>query len=134
MAIVINPFMNQASGSVGKMLVFKRYYDKTVVSKMPDMSKRVLSEKQLETNERMRLATKCAKAWYKIEEERIKARIRLKLPAHKSLFHAMVKEYLDLHKHQTLEEIYKGYSNDFPKVDSPDQSKNPQQSGPERVE
>ena len=81
---------------------------------MPDMSKRVLSPKQMESNERMRLATKYAKAWYKIEEERIKARIRLKLPAHKSLFHAMVKEYLDLHKHLTLEEMYHNYFNEFP--------------------
>jgi hypothetical protein len=91
---------------------------------MPDMSKRVLSKKQLESNERMRLATKWAKAWYKIEEERIKARIRLKLPAHKSLFHAMVKEYLDLHKNQTLEEIYRNYSDEFPKVEIPKQEQN----------
>ena len=91
---------------------------------MPDMSKRVLSKKQLESNERMRLATKWAKAWYKIEEERIKARIRLKLPAHKSLFHAMVKEYLDLHKNQTLEEIYRNYPDEFPKVEIPKQEQN----------
>ena len=38
----------------------RRYYDKTVVSKMPDMSKRVLSEKQKESNERMWLATNMA--------------------------------------------------------------------------
>ena len=114
MAIVNNLFMKNASGSIGKELVFKRYYDKTVVSKMPDMSKRVLSEKQKESNERMWLATKYAKAWYKIEEEKIKARIRLKLPAHKSLFHAMVKEYLDLHKHQTLEEMNRNFSSEFP--------------------
>ena len=37
------------------MLEFKRYNDKTEVSKMPDMSKRVLSKKQIESNERMRL-------------------------------------------------------------------------------
>jgi hypothetical protein len=128
MAIVGNLYLKNASGSIGKELVFKRYYDKTVVSKMPDMSKRVLSAKQIETNERMRLATKCAKAWYKIEEERIKARIRLKLPAHKSLFHAMVKEYLDLHKHQTLEEIYRNYSGEFPKAETPD---NAQSSTPD---
>lgn len=121
MAIVNNLFLQNASGSVGKQLVFKRYYDKTVVSKMPDMSKRVLSEKQLESNERMWMATKYAKAWYKIEEERIKARIRLKLPAHKSLFHAMVKEYLDRHKHQTLEEMNRSYSSEFPKVENPQQ-------------
>ena len=119
MAIVNNMFLQNASGSVGKQLVFKRYYDKTVLSKIPDMSKRVLCEKQMESNERMWMATKLAKAWYKIEEERMKARIRLKLPAHKSLFHALVKEYLDLHKHQTLEEMNRSYSSEFPKVANP---------------
>lgn len=128
MAIVGNLFLKNASGSIGKELVFKRYYDKTVVSKMPDMSKRVLSQKQRESNERMRLATIYAKAWYKIEEERIKARIRLKLPAHKSLFHAMVKEYLDLHKHQTLEEMNRNFSSEFPKVESPKQDQNMDQA------
>jgi hypothetical protein len=117
--------MKNASGSIGKELVFKRYYDKTVVSKMPDMSKRVLSAKQIESNKRMWLATKYAKAWYKIEEERIKARIRLKLPAHKSLFHAMVKEYLDLHKNQTLKEMNRTYSSEFPKVENPNQAEGP---------
>jgi hypothetical protein len=105
MAIVINPFMNQASGSVGKMLVYKKYYDKTVVSKMPDMSKRVLSEKQLEANERMRLANIYAKYNYKTEERKIQARVRLNLPAHKSLYHALVKEHLDKHMQMPVQEV-----------------------------
>jgi hypothetical protein len=114
MAIINNLILINASGSIGKELVFKRYYDKTVVSKMPDMSKRVLTEKQMECNERMRLATIYAKAWYKLKDERIKMRIRLNLPAHKSLFHALVKEHLDLHKHQTLDEVNRNYSGEFP--------------------
>ena len=52
----------------------------------------------------------------------MKARIRLKLPAHKSLFHALVKEYLDLHKYQTLEEMDRTYSSEFPKVENPNKS------------
>jgi hypothetical protein len=116
MAIVGNLFLKNASGSIGKELVFKRYYDKTVVSKMPNMSKRVLSEKQKESNERMRLANIYAKHMYKTEEGKIKARIRLKLPAHKSLFHALVKEHLDLHKHLTLEEVEKGFMKDIPEA------------------
>lgn len=108
MAIVTNnPFVQNASGSVGKQLVFKRYYDKTVISKMPDMSRRVLSEKQIESNERLRMANLYAKFIYKTEEGKLKARIRLKLPAHKSLFHALVKEYLDIFKSISLEELYK---------------------------
>src|SRR5450432_3661429 len=114
MAIINNMFLQNASGSIGKQLVFKRYYDKTVVSKMPDMSKRVLSEKQIESNERMRLATIYAKFMYKTEEGKIKARIRLKLPAHKSLFHALVKEHLDLHRNLTLEQVEDDFMKDIP--------------------
>ncbi len=94
MAIINNPFLQHASGSVGGMLVYKKYYDKTVISKMPDMSKRVLTAKQLEANERMRLANDYAKFEYATEERQVLARIRLKTPAHKSLYHALVREYL----------------------------------------
>ncbi len=102
-----NSFVQNASGTIGKELVFKKYYDKTVISKMPDMSKRVLSEKQLESNERLRMANLYAKFIYKTEEGKLAARIRLKLPAHKSLFHALVKEYLDNFKSISLEDLYK---------------------------
>ena len=114
MAIINNPFLQNASGAVGRTIVFKKYYDKTVVSKMPDMSKRVLSEKQIESNERMRLATIYAKYMYKTEEGKIKARIRLKLPAHKSLFHALVKEHLDQHKQLPLQEVQDSFMKDIP--------------------
>src|SRR5882757_7638518 len=105
MAIINNSLLQQASGAVGKQIVYKKYYDKTVVSKMPDMSNRVLSEKQVESNERMRLANVYAKYIYLTEEGKIKARIRLKLPAHKSLFHALVKEHLDLNRHLPLQQV-----------------------------
>lgn len=107
MAFVKDSFMEGVSGAIGKQIVFKRYHGKTVVSKMPDMSKRVLSEKQLEQNERMRVATIYAKYIYKTEEGKIIARIRLKLPAHKSLFHALVKEFLDQNKLLSMDEMYK---------------------------
>ena len=114
MAITNNPLLQQVSGTIGKMIVYKKYYDKTVISKMPDMSKRVLSEKQKESNERMRLATIYAKFIYKTEEGKIRARIRLKLPAHKSLFHALVKEHLDGHRQAPLEELERTFMNDMP--------------------
>jgi hypothetical protein len=108
MAIVRgNPVVQNASGSIGKQIIFKRYYDKTVISNMPDMSRRILSEKQVETNERLRMANLYAKFIYKTEEGKLMARIRLKLPAHKSLFHALVKEYLNTFKSVPLEEFYK---------------------------
>ena len=113
MAITNNPLFQNVSGRIGNMLVYKRYYGKTVISKMPDMSKRVLSEKQIESNERMRLANIYAKFVYRTEEGKVKARIRLKLPAHKSLFHALVKEHLDHHRHLTLEETEKQLMKDI---------------------
>ncbi len=81
---------------------------------MPDMSKRVLSEKQKESNERMRLATIYAKYMYETEERKMQSRIRLKLPAHKSLFHALVKEHMDLHRTMPLEEVERTFMTDLP--------------------
>jgi hypothetical protein len=84
-----------ASGTVAGEIVFKTYYDKTVISKKPDMSKRVLSKRQIDMNHRMKDAHAYAKGFYGSDEEKLKARLRLKLPAHKSLYHALLKEWLD---------------------------------------
>ncbi|HVY75297.1 MAG TPA: hypothetical protein VG890_10730 [Puia sp.] len=112
MAIVgNNPFVQNISGTIGKQIIYKKYYDKTVVSKMPDMSRRVLSEKQLESNERLRLANIYAKYIYLTEEGKIQARVRLKLPPHKSLFHALVKEYLNRYRDLPIEEMEKAINN-----------------------
>lgn len=106
MAITNNPLLKQVSGSLD-IIVYKKYYDKTVISKKPDMSNRVLSEKQKESNERLRLANLYARFIYNTEESKMAARIRLKLPAHKSLFHALVKEHLNLYRHLPLDEVEK---------------------------
>lgn len=88
----------QVSGSLGNQIVYKKYYDKTVISAKPDMSKRKLSEKQKEWNERMSYATAYAQSYNNIPEEKIKARIRLKIPTHKSVFNALVQEHLNRYK------------------------------------
>ncbi len=95
MAISGNPLLAGVSGALGKQLIIKKYYDKIVLSAMPDMSKRVLSKKQEEANQRFALANHYAAGIYQSEEKRMQARIRLNLPAHKSLYHALVKEFLD---------------------------------------
>jgi len=95
-----NPLVKGASGKVAGDIVYKTYYDKTVLSKVPDMSKRVLSKKQIECNRRMKQANSYAGWFYESEEKKIKARIRLKLPQHKSLFHALVKEYIEKSKNK----------------------------------
>jgi hypothetical protein len=105
MAIVGNNLlMQQASGTLGSQIVYKKYYDKTVISKKPDMSRRVLSRKQKESNERLRLANEYARFFYRTEEGKLKARVRLKLPAHRSLFHALVKEHLDQNRRLSLQQ------------------------------
>jgi hypothetical protein len=94
----------QVSGSLGNQIIYKKYYDKTVISAKPDMSKRKLSEKQKEWNVRMSYATAYAQSFNDIPEEKIKARIRLKLPTHKSVFNALVQEHLNRYKHLPLED------------------------------
>lgn len=90
-----NPLVKGASGKVAGDIVYKTYYDKTVISKVPDMSNRVLSKKQIEWNENMIDANAYARSFYGSEEDKLVARIRLKLPPHKSLYHALIKEWLD---------------------------------------
>lgn len=99
-----NPAIAGASGTADS-IVYKKYYDKTVMSKKPDMSNRVLSEKQIESNERMKLALTYAKMNYSTEESKIHARIRLKVPTHKSVFHALVKEHLDTNRQRPIDEV-----------------------------
>lgn len=97
-----NSLVNGASGTVAGDIVYKTYYDKTVISKKPDMSNRVLSPKQVQMTKLMKRANAYASHFYKSEEEKIKARIRLKLPAHKSLFHALVKEWMEKEKRKEV--------------------------------
>lgn len=56
MTSTANPLFAGASGILDNIVV-KRYGDKTVITKRPDMSRRKLSPKQKELNERMRIAT-----------------------------------------------------------------------------
>jgi hypothetical protein len=100
-----NPLVKGASGKVAGDIVYKTYYDKTVISKVPDMSNRILSEKQILWNERMADANAYAKSFYTSEEDKLKARIRLKLPPHKSLYHALIKEWMDKCKTGNQEEL-----------------------------
>lgn|SRR6185295_5347773 len=100
-----NPLVKGASGKVAGDIVYKTYYDKTVISKVPDMSKRVLSKKQKDWNRRMIQANAYAHHFYESDEEKLKARIRLKLPAHKSLYHALIKEFMEKMKRADEEKL-----------------------------
>jgi hypothetical protein len=92
MAITQNLIMQKLSGHIGKEIVFKQYGDKTVVTRYPDMSKRVLSEKQLRINEIMQEANWAAKEILASETLRNEAQVRLNTTRNR-LYTALIKEY-----------------------------------------
>ena len=104
MARTKNPLFRQVSGSLGGQIVYKQYHDKTVISTVPDFSKRKLSPKQKEWNWRMRRATGYAKYVCASEERKVKARFKLQLPPHKAVFQGVVKAHLDFHKNLPFKE------------------------------
>lgn len=104
MATTKNPLFRQVSGSLGGQIVYKQYHDKTVISTVPDFSKRKLSDKQKDWNMRMKIATIYAKYICESEEKKARARIKLNLPAHKPVFQALVKAHLDYHKNIPIKE------------------------------
>ena len=96
MAINKSVFL-KLSGQLNKELVFKQYGDKTVVSKYPDMSKRVLSPKQIKVNEMMEEANYAAKKIMADEELSKAAQVRLNVTRNK-LYTTLVKEYFRVQK------------------------------------
>lgn len=87
-----NPLLSKASGRLGNIIV-KQYGDKTVISAFPNMSRRKLTPKQKELNERMRMANLAAKAFTKTPAGKARAVELLQVPPNK-VFRALVKEYL----------------------------------------
>ena len=71
------------------------------------MSKRVLTEKQIDSNQRMKMANIYAKVMYANDASKMEARVRLKVPMHKLLFHALVKEHLDNNRELSIDTIEK---------------------------
>ena len=92
MAISESLLLKKLSGHIGKELVFKQYGDKTVVSKYPNMSRRVLSSAQLQVNETMAEANYEARRIMADEELRNAAQVRLNVKRNK-LYTALIKEY-----------------------------------------
>jgi len=92
MAISESVLLKKISGHIGKQLVFKRYGDKTVVSKYPDMSKRKLSSKQKEVNATMADANYWAREIMGTEKLRNAALLRLNVTRNK-LYTSLIREY-----------------------------------------
>jgi predicted nucleotidyltransferase len=92
MMVTGNPLLTGVSGKI-KNLVVKQYQGKTVITSVPDMSHRKLSQKQKEANKRMQLAIFVARGI--MEDPRVKQRAceMLEVPPNK-VFRAIVKQFL----------------------------------------
>ena len=92
MAISESLLLKDLSGQIGKELVFKQYGGKTVVSKYPNMGRRVLSSAQLRVNETMEEANYEARRIMADETLRNAAQVRLNVKRNK-LYTTLIKEY-----------------------------------------
>lgn len=88
-------------GTFGKQVVFRQRNGKTFVSAYPDMSNRVLSEKQVAVHKRMKAASEYAHSIMEEEEQRNQAQVRLDVPSTK-LYTSLVREYFRLEKEKEL--------------------------------
>lgn len=92
MIVTGNPLLTGVSGKI-KNLVVKQYEGKTVITAVPDMSRRKLSQKQKEINDRMQYAIISAKAVVKDPRLKQRACDMLQVPPNK-VFRAIVKQFL----------------------------------------
>ena len=102
------------SGALGKEVVFKKYATGIVVSKMPDMSGVVPSQKQSVRREIFQQAVYYAKSINSNPE--LKKAYATKLGEGESVFNAAIKEYLKMEKERISDELN---SLQFPPHDSP---------------
>jgi hypothetical protein len=87
-----NAIINGLSGQVGKQLVFKKYGNKTIVTKYPDMGG--IKASQLQEVKRNKFKEAVAYAQSILRDKTKKAAYQKKLPKGKSVYHAAIQEYL----------------------------------------
>lgn len=80
------------SGAIGKKIVVKQYAKKTVISKYPDMTKIIASEKQSDCRSLFKEAVIFAKIINSDPEK--KELYRKKIPKGKTVYHSVISEYL----------------------------------------
>ncbi len=90
-----NVVTDSLSGKVGNV-IFKKYGNKTVISKHPDMSSVVKSPKQIENQELFAEAHRYAKGI--IANPVKKSAFAKTIPKGKMVYHAAVSKYLNEHK------------------------------------
>jgi DNA polymerase sigma len=92
MIVTGNLLLTGASGKI-QNLVVKQYEGKTVITAVPDMSNRKLSQKQKEGNKQMQMAIIVAKALTANPVQKQRACEMLQVPPNK-VFRAIVKQFL----------------------------------------
>jgi predicted nucleotidyltransferase len=100
MIVTGNPLFTGVSGKL-KNLVVKQYKDKTVITAVPDMSKRKLSKKQKDANVLMKYAIMSAKKITADPRNKQRACEMLQIPPNK-VFRAIVKHFLLTNGYGTL--------------------------------
>ena len=85
------------SGNIDKQIVFKRYGEKTVISKYPNMSRVKRSENQKRMNDMMEAANEAAHEILDDDKLKMEAQVRLNVTAN-NLYRALVREFFQLHK------------------------------------
>jgi predicted nucleotidyltransferase len=87
-----NPLLTGASGKLGNIIV-KQYGNQTVITAVPDMSRRKLTEKQKDANEQMQMAIIAAKSLTDNAQYKQRTCNMLQVEPNK-VFRAIVKQYL----------------------------------------
>ncbi|MCS3798857.1 nucleotidyltransferase domain-containing protein [Niastella sp. OAS944] len=87
-----NPLLTGARGKVGNIVV-KQYGDQTVITAVPDMSRRKLTQKQKDANEQMHMAIVAAKSLTENPQFKQRTCEMLKVEPNK-VFRAIVKQWL----------------------------------------
>lgn len=87
-----NPLLTGASGKLGNIIV-KQYGNQTVITAVPDMSRRKLTQKQKDANENMHMAIGAAKALTATPQYKQRSCEILQVEPNK-VFRAIVKQWL----------------------------------------
>jgi hypothetical protein len=102
MAVTESLFFQKVSGHIARQFVFKQYNGKTFITKYPNMSKRVLSEKQVKNNKIMEMANYAARGIMADEEQCKNAQVRLNVTRNR-LYTALIRECFAREKEKMAE-------------------------------
>ncbi len=97
MAVSENSLLKGISGSINKEIVVKQYAHRTVITKYPDMSKVILSDRQERLNSLFAAAVKYAKSIL-ADKKRFEEYKQSLKPGQRVYNHA-IRTYMRTHKH-----------------------------------